>query len=163
MMTQESGGNKKNDNIEGLLHFYEIKMQGMGSYSSIVWSRFNWFVTLELALLGFLITKSGNLPEYDTLKLVILVAGVIVSAFWLILGILDYRSLGRHSESIRTLSFKIEKILGLIDSTTSNTTVKKGPTSLITKMKRFFRQTVLLCVLPLVFIICWGAVWVWLS
>lgn len=148
-MPDKESENINNKLIESILYYYEVKMQGLGSYSNIVWSRFNWFLTLELALLGFLFTQAANFPSYNMLKIVIWFAGVLVSIFWLTLGRLDYSSLERHSERGRELNNIIVDSLPSLPPTLKSKNIHD---------KSHFRQTKILFILPGALIVCWGFV-----
>ena len=90
---------ENNNHIVNLIQYHKTRMDILANYSKIVWNRFNWFTTLELALFSILITKYNEfLKDELYLQIIFFVLGSILTFFWLFLSIEDYMSMQRHKK-----------------------------------------------------------------
>lgn len=89
--------------MENLASYFQIRMEAFGSYSNIVWTRFNWFLTIHAGLIGYLISmnQKTSLPFWGAKELKLL--GLLLSLLWLILGYEDKGSLKRHKDRLENI------------------------------------------------------------
>lgn len=133
---------KEKNDLNKILYYYEIKMNGFGSFSTVVWSRFNWFLTIELAVLSvYLKFMTGELKQVAHLEFFI--AGLIVTSLWLILGIEDFMSHRRTKERLNKLEDDISELL--------NKDIENSPS-------KFWGQSLMLIITPILL----GGFWVYL-
>lgn len=129
------------NNLDELIHYYGVKMNGLSSYSSIVWNRFNWILTLELAAFGLFLTKE-KASISDSISIdEFCVVGIVITTLWIVMGLLDYRSLDRHKESTKYLEKKVRMKL-------------KEPVH-DNDGHSLFRQTWILFLFPMMVILIW--------
>ena len=107
-----------NDNLDKIINIYNIRMTKLGAYSTLVWNRFNWLVTLQIALLGFFFSQiDKKQAEIKILfEISIPVIGLVLSVLWLMLGKEDYFTLKKQKEEIKCLSNIINEKLNLLVS-----------------------------------------------
>ena len=70
---------------EFLLRDYELKIQYLTEQFSRMWTRFNYFLTIESALVGGILLGSGDINITPQLAIV----GAGVSLFWYVMGAED--------------------------------------------------------------------------
>jgi hypothetical protein len=51
-----------------LVHYYEVRMVALSEYSDRVWNRFNWMLTLEVAIFGLFVTQLVRNQGRTTIK-----------------------------------------------------------------------------------------------
>jgi hypothetical protein len=96
--------------LNDLLKYYEVKMSALSAYSDCVWTRFNWFLTLQLAFLGFFFTQIDQLSIKLLLAKGIPVVGIVVAALWALMGAEDYFSMQRHRIRTKLIDSKIKDL-----------------------------------------------------
>ncbi len=96
------------EQIPELVHYYEVRMLALTEYSSQIWNRFNWFLTLEVAIFGFFFTHLETLPT--NLSPIIPIIGVVIAVLWTFIGFEDRESMKRHSKIVNELDVEIRKI-----------------------------------------------------
>ncbi|HKU76266.1 MAG TPA: hypothetical protein VJR02_20315 [Pyrinomonadaceae bacterium] len=77
-------GNTKPDLKEFLLADYQLKARYLTDHFSRMWTRFNFFLTIESALLGISFHK-----DYSTHSVFISLTGLALSVAWYYFGITD--------------------------------------------------------------------------
>jgi len=132
--------------LENLIHFYEVKMNGFSAYSNIVWGRFNWFLTLELALIGFFFTQADKYSNYGFLEYLIPFAGLTISVIWGAMGFTDFHSVNRQKNFTVELSEAVYSALEPVYR-------REGENGTETDL---MRQTRLLYLLPILVVCVWG-------
>ncbi len=86
-----------------LLELLKIRTDSLVSFSNRVWQIFNWFVTINIGILGFLFSKQNTVLN----SLYIYLVSLLLNILWLYIGINDYLSMKKH----KTIKEKIEKYL----------------------------------------------------
>ena len=133
-------------NILGdLTQYYRIRMSALSKYSNIVWNRFNWFLTLSVAIFGLYFNKIEQ-SSYYLFKYGIPTIGIVLSILWFLMGIEDYFTLQSHKK-------KVSKINKYIKDSFAEGNIDIG----IEKRNFFinFSQSILLYVYPLISILSW--------
>lgn len=129
---------------DNLVVYYEIRMSVLSNYSSIVWNRFNWILTLQLTIFGFyLLNIEKDIPQ---LRISVLIIGVVVCILWLIMGAEDYVSLKNHKGKTSEIDILLKSKFGnegIILNNEKNSRLFK------------FRQSWLLFIFPLTTILIW--------
>jgi hypothetical protein len=67
-----------------LLKDYELKIRYLSDHFQRMWTRFNFFVTIESALIGGKFLIASNTPSRE-----LAFAGIILSALWYVMGTQD--------------------------------------------------------------------------
>ncbi len=67
-----------------LLKDYELKIRYLSDHFQRMWTRFNFFVTIESALIGGKFLIASNVPSRE-----LALAGIILSGLWYIMGAED--------------------------------------------------------------------------
>lgn len=129
-----------------LLELLKIRTNSLVSYSYRVWQMFNWFVTINIGIFGFIFSKQNSILNSLNVYLVSLLLNIL----WLYIGINDYLSMKKH----KTIKEKIEEELyyshelgNLFEELSQN----ENP--IFTRWK--FNQTKTLFMAPLFCIILW--------
>ncbi len=142
---QDANISSKN-HLNELIHHYEVRMLALSSYSELAWNRFNWFLTLQIVIIGFFFSQIERIAAQQFLATAIPSIGLIVTMLWLLMGFEDFRSLRRHKEKIKNSDELLEasfKDVNII----INDPKAMGPRSVI--------QTKLLFVFPFLTITAW--------
>ena len=93
-----------------LLEDYKLKVEYYAGHLSRTWTRFNFLLTIETALVGlFVTTKTENFsPSAWGL---IPKIGIVLCVLWLLLGVLDIRFSRRYTRHIEcTYSLLVNKL-----------------------------------------------------
>jgi len=136
---------ENNNHIVNLIQYHKTRMDILANYSKIVWNRFNWFTTLELALFSILITKYNEfLKDELYLQIIFFVLGSILTFFWLFLSIEDYMSMQRHKKRGEIIEKKIHKECFL-----------ENDFEKVIYSDKLLSQTKILYIFPLIFLILW--------
>ena len=131
--------------MDQLISYYQVQSSAWLGYAGIVWNRFNWMLTLQLAMIGFFFTNYSKTSFSVIYQFHISTVGLIVAILWLFMGIEDFRSMDKHRKRVKNLERKIEK--ELVD-----TNIKTNPSKV---GRSIFRQSYLLIVFPTVAVISW--------
>jgi hypothetical protein len=67
-----------------LLRDYELKIRYLSDHFQRMWTRFNFFVTIESALIGGKFLIASNAPSQE-----LAIAGIILSGLWYVMGAQD--------------------------------------------------------------------------
>ena len=132
------------EQLAELVHYYEVRMLALTEYSSQIWNRFNWFLTLEVAIFGFFFTHLETLPA--NLSSIIPIIGVVIAGLWTFIGFEDRKSMKRHSEIVNEVDLEIRKFFAEC-SINFEPKVKKHPIR--------FRQMWVLVIFPLIMAASW--------
>lgn len=138
--------------LSDLIHYYEVRMTALSEYSDRVWNRFNWFLTLQIAILGFFLSQIEKIATQPFLAYGVPIVGVVVAGIWALMGAEDYVSMRKHGKRTTTVEERVkDKFL------------RQGFDFEVSVRKSFlhFRQTSLLFLFPLFVAILWLAVLVW--
>ncbi|MDM8565364.1 hypothetical protein QUF74_06895 [Candidatus Halobeggiatoa sp. HSG11] len=127
-----------------LVHYYEVRMLALTEYSSRIWNRFNWFLTLELAIFGFFFTHLETLSK--NFISIVPIIGIVIAALWFLIGFEDHKSMKRHSETVNELDLEIRKFFAE-HGINFELKVKKHPIR--------FRQIWVLFMFPLIVGLSW--------
>lgn len=67
--------------MENMASYFQTRMEAFGSYSNIVWTRFNWFLTIHAGLIGYFINlnQTASVPFWGVKELKLL--GIMLSLF----------------------------------------------------------------------------------
>lgn len=135
-----------------LIHYYEVRMTALSEYSDRVWNRFNWFLTLHLATLGFFLSQIEKIATQPLLAYGVPVVGVVVAGIWALMGAEDYVSMRKHGKRTTAVEERVK-----------DTFLLQGFDFEVSARKSFlnFRQTSLLFLFPLVVAILWLGVLLW--
>ena len=148
MADQELSGEILSD----LIHYYEVRMTALSEYSDRVWNRFNWFLTLQLAILGFFFTQIDKLVSHPFVAKGVPVVGVVVAVLWALMGAEDYFSMRKHGKRTTEVELRVKESF-----------LRKGFDFEIAVRKSFinFGQTWLLFLFPLVVVFLWVGILAW--
>ncbi len=91
-----------------LVHYYEVRMLALTGYSTQIWNRFNWFLTLELAIFGFFFTRLTHLPSNSAV--IVPIIGIVIATLWTLIGSEDYVSMKRHGQITTKVDEELRKI-----------------------------------------------------
>ncbi|MDM8561255.1 hypothetical protein [Candidatus Parabeggiatoa sp. HSG14] len=127
-----------------LVHYYEVRMMALTGYSTQIWNRFNWFLTLELAIFGFFFTRLGALPPNSAV--IVPIIGVVIAVLWTLIGSEDYISMKRHGQATTGVEKEIRKTF-YEQGIDFNNQIKKSFIK--------FRQTWILFLFPVIVTISW--------
>src|SRR5947199_7741888 len=86
-MSQEEAGLDKDAvkrEFDFLLKDYELKTKYLTDHLQRMWTRFNFFVTIESALISGKFLFASNSPNVD-----LTIAGIILSLIWYVMGAQD--------------------------------------------------------------------------
>lgn len=137
------------DNIENITHYYRIKMSAFSKYLAIVWNRFNWFLTLTIAVFGVYFNKIEQ-TSYFLFQYGIPTIGIVLSFLWLFMGVEDYLSLKRHKAKVSSIDNHLKDYFHKADI---DIRFEKNNNYLN------FTQSTLLFLFPGLAIICWLIIW----
>ncbi len=132
------------EQLAELVHYYEVRMLALTEYSSRIWNRFNWFLTLELAIFGFFFTHLETLPA--NFASIVPIIGMVIAILWFLIGFEDRQSMKRHGETVNELDLEVRKIF-VECGINFELKVKKHPIR--------FRQMWVLFVFPLIVGLSW--------
>jgi len=124
--------------LVGLNSYYQTTMNMLSRYLQIVWNRFNWFSTLNIALFSFYFTKTEVLV-HNTIPII----AIFLTAVWFFIAIMDYATINRLKEKNKNINNEIMKFLKI--ETMGNKSY------LLTKLK----QNMLLYLIPLIILSVW--------
>lgn len=145
--------NSEIENTESLLseviHYYEIRMSALSEYSDRVWNRFNWLLTLQLAIFGFYFSQIDKSASVAIFKSGVPIIGIVVAILWLVMGAEDYVSMKKHGKRTAEVENKVKELFSN-ENMEFNFQARRSFIS--------FRQTWLLFVFPALIIISWLAV-----
>ncbi len=130
--------------VAELVHYYEMRMIALTNYSTQIWNRFNWFLTLELAIFGFFFTQFGALPPNSAI--IVPIIGIVIAVLWTLIGSEDYLSVKRRRQATAGVDQKIRKIFSE-QGIEFETQTKKSFTN--------FRQTWILFLFPMIVAVSW--------
>jgi len=135
-----------------LIHYYEVRMKALSEYSDRVWNRFNWFLTLQLAILGFFLSQIEKTATQPFLAYGVSIVGVVIAGIWALMGAEDYVSMRKHGK--RTV---------VVEERVKDEFLRQGVDFEVSVRKSFldFRQTSLLFLFPLFVAILWLFVLAW--
>lgn len=138
------------DNVKGILsdliHYYEVRMMALSEYSDRVWNRFNWFMTVEVAIFGFFFSQVDKIVLQSLLHNGIPLVGITIALLWSLMGAEDYVSMRKHGK--RTTEVEWQVMERFKDSGLSfEVQVRKSFVN--------FRQTWLLFVFPCLVVVAW--------
>ncbi|MCK5720581.1 MAG: hypothetical protein KAH84_11645 [Thiomargarita sp.] len=127
-----------------LVHYYEVRILALTEYSGLIWNRFNWFLTLQLVIFGFLFTRLETLPaNYAS---IVPIMGIVITLLWSLIGYEDYNSMKRHGKVATDIDEKIKKLFAE-QGIDFDIELKKSATR--------FRQTWILFVFPIIVSLSW--------
>ena len=98
--------NQEPDNqssLSDLIHYYEVRLTALTDYSDRVWNRFNWFLTLQLATLGFFFSQFEQIAVQPLMAWGVPIVGAIVAGIWSLMGAEDYASMRNHGKRTKAL------------------------------------------------------------
>ena len=139
-------GKINSESISDVVHYYEVRMSALSDYSNGVWNRFNWFLTLQLAIFGFYFSQSNKIGEISLFESGVPIVGVIVAILWLIMGAEDFISMNKHGKKTTKVEDRVLELLSE-QNIKFNFKVKKSVIR--------FRQTWLLFLFPALLIASW--------
>jgi len=137
---------KSEYNIDSLLHYYEVRMYALSEYSERVWIRFNWFLTLQLAVFGLYSNRLEKITSQAIMASGLPIIGIALALLWFLLGAEDYVSAKKHGARTNEVEKKVKEFFFNqgIDFDVSVRTTFVG-----------FRQTWLLFAFPVFIVIAW--------
>ncbi|ETR67061.1 MAG: hypothetical protein OMM_12003 [Candidatus Magnetoglobus multicellularis str. Araruama] len=91
------------------VHYYEVRMNALSEYSDRVWNRFNWFLTLQLAIFGFYFTQIDKLSLQPLIAKGIPIVGITISVLWCLMGAEDYVSMRKHGKRTLEVENKVKE------------------------------------------------------
>ena len=136
--------------LSDVIHYYEVRMSALSEYSDRVWNRFNWLLTLQLAIFGFYFSQIDKSASFAIFKLGVPIVGIVVAILWLVMGAEDYVSMRKHGKRTDEVENKLRDLF-------SNENIEfnfQARRSFIS-----FRQTWLLFIFPALIIISWMVVY----
>jgi hypothetical protein len=143
---------EKNDFLKDA---YQLRIQFYSDHTSRMWTRFNFLLTAEIGVLGFLITKWAD-PLWQEKLWLFPSAGIFISLIWYILGAQDRYYFEGFRNQIQYLEKQISKELGIEDlhrfAFGNPTDVKQGA---FTWRWKFISLSRLVAAFPIFFLIAW--------
>jgi hypothetical protein len=138
--------------LSDLIHYYEVRLTALTDYSDRVWNRFNWFLTLQLATLGFFFSQFEQIAVQPFMAWGVPIVGAIVAGIWSLMGAEDYVSMRNH-----------RKRTNLVEERVKDQFLRRGVDFTDPVRKRFLRfsQTSLLFLFPLLVAGLWLSVLAW--
>jgi len=124
-----------------LVEIVKMRTDALVNYSNRVWKLFNWFQTLNVVILGVILTKQV-ITDHSVYLLTII--SLLLSILWFFLGVNDFISMEKH----KILKNILEKVLFIqmdIAEKLQETVKKNLPKKLI---KFNFNQTKALYLVP---------------
>lgn len=146
-----SEGDKNETLRSDLIHYYEVRMSALSEYSDRVWNRFNWLLTLQLAICGFYFSQLEKLASFSVFKLGVPFIGFVLAILWMIMGAEDFVSMRKHANKTTEVENKA-MVLFSRQGVEFNNQAKKSFIN--------FRQTWLLFIFPALIILSWVVVYV---
>ena len=141
---------KNNYSTSDLMHFYEVRMLALSEYSDRVWNRFNWFMTLQVAIFGFFFSQATTSENKQFFEYGIPLIGIVIALLWSLMGIEDYISLKKH-----------KKLTNQVGTHAVNIFINSGLEFTLNKNKSDkFHQSWLLFIFPLSIVTIWAYVYV---
>lgn len=129
-------------NKSDMLHYYEIRMSAYSSYLNISWNRFNWMLTLELALYGVYFGSASGFSDSLQYDEIMPIVGFIISALWVVVGGQDHKTIEELLNKKRYVNHRIIELLDI-------EFVKRN------SRKKIFKQSYILFIFPLISFIGW--------
>lgn len=146
--------NQKDKN-DFLREVYRLRIQLYGEFTNRMWTRFNFLLTAEIAVIGFLITSSIE-PEWKDNLWLFPAIGIFISFIWYVLGAQDRYYFEGFRKQVQYLENKIAKELGIKDldmfAFGDPAIIKQDP---FTWRWKFISLSRLVAALPLFFLISW--------
>jgi len=94
---------------EHLLSLLQIRTDALIQYSQRIWTLFNWFLTLHVAMVGYYF----GIIQAKNLTLAIPLMGVVLSFLWLLIGIEDYQTFLKHKKIKKAIEGKVAERMSL--------------------------------------------------
>ena len=139
----------KNEMLSDVIHYYEVRMSALSEYSDRVWNRFNWFLTLQLAIFGFYFSQLDKITLFSFFKSGVPIIAIIVALLWVVMGVEDYISMRKHGKRKN----EVEKHVNRLFKNQDIIFKFQAQKSFIR-----FRQTWLLFLFPILTAISWLAI-----
>ena len=130
-------------------HFYEVRLMALSQYSDRAWNRFNWLLTLQLAVFWLYFTQFEKLLSVPFLRIGIPCAGLIVAARWGVIGGEDYVSMRKYGKRVSEIEDNLFSYFAQYGFVFSDS---------LKKSLLGFRQTWLLFVFPSIVFLCWALI-----
>lgn len=146
-----SEDNKKEILLSDVIHYYEVRMSALSEYSDRVWNRFNWLLTLQLAISGFYFSQLDKLASFSVFKSGVPIIGFVVAILWLIMGAEDFVSMRKYGKRTTEVENKVKTLFSR-QGVDFNSQARKSFVN--------FRQTWLLFIFPALIIFSWAVVYV---
>ncbi len=89
-----------------LIQYYAIRMSALSDFSTRVWGRFNWFMTLHLGAFAFIFSNLVKV-EHSQWYTVVTIVVSITAVVWTILGYEDFKQMQKYGNECK----EIEKVL----------------------------------------------------
>lgn len=131
---------ENNDTMNALVHYYEARVLALSEYSGLVWNRFNWFVTLQVAIFGFYFAQFGKTTSQYLLEYGAPFVGMTIALIWTVMGAEDRKSQTKHGKITKDIESRIRESLNFKP-------LEQGSS--------YFRQTRLLVLFPCLVLGAW--------
>jgi hypothetical protein len=149
---------KQKEKSDFLKEVYRLRIPVYSDHTGRMWERFNFLLTAEIGVLGFLIANSAN-PQWIEELWLFPAVGIFISLIWYILGAQDRYYFEGYRRQIQYLENKITKELGIDDvdmfAFGNPTDVKQG---VFTWRWKFISLSRIVAALPLFFLVSWTIV-----
>lgn len=144
-----------NKRIDFLIEVYKLRVQFHSEHIDRLWTRFNFLLTTEIALLGLFFTIWADNNSWNGFVM-FPILGIIVSVLWYILGAQDHYYFEGFRKQIWSLEKAISKELAvsaleeyLFDQ------VKDVKFNLVTWRWKIISLSKLIAIFPILFLILW--------
>jgi hypothetical protein len=125
-----------------LVEIVKMRTDALVSYSSRIWTLFNWFQTLNVGILGVILTNQVVLNENVFL---LAVMSLLLSILWFFLGVNDFISMEKHKKIKKSLEEKLFTSLNMREELNEE---KNSPKKILTLLR--YNQTKSLFLVPLI-------------
>lgn len=143
-----------------LMDVYKLRVEFYSDHTSRMWTRFNFLLTIEIGLLGFLLSVWAEPIRQEKLWL-FPVAGIFISVVWYILGAQDRYYFEGFRKQIQYLENEITSELGIEDLEMfifgNPANVKQG---VFTWRWKFLSLSRLVAAFPIFFLVFWIIVFI---
>ncbi len=144
-MNELNKNQEKTPPTDNLISILQIRTDALIKYSQRIWTLFNWFLTLQVAILGYYFRTM----QLDSHTLAVPIVGLTLSVLWLLIGINDFKSFNKHKSVKTEIEKKVSKNLNISNLLGYNQSEKE-------QNKKFeFRQTYMLMIFPIIVFLLW--------
>ncbi len=90
------------NSFNDLIQYYDVRMKALSDFSTRVWNRFNWFLTLHLGAFAFVfsnLVKAEESSWYSVVTIIVALTAVV----WTILGYEDFKHMQKYDSECKEI------------------------------------------------------------